>query len=684
MTAGAAWYAEERSTFVREPLKVVVGRLAAGAVEQGLHVEPEQHDEWRSSVGILQSELMDRAREIEWLKSTLSDPALGAYQHVILEYDFRRRGLRMDCVLLGEGIVAVLEFKRSRVGAADREQVTSYCVNLVEFHERTRELSSESGCIVAPILALTEGAVPPPAPVARHFHRAPWSAVLRDPLVCDRRSLGQALQAALGARRSRTPIDGSAWLASRFSPSSTILDAAISLFGQHEVSAIAAHAAPVELIDRCTADVAMWIERSLRDKVKRIVFVSGAPGAGKTLVGLKLAFDPRFREDAVFVTGNAPLVDVLSAALKGSYRARRGGKLAVPTGYAREDAQRVISMSTFKIVKAHAFLGPRGTRTGSSDGRIVVFDEAQRTYQAGRAVLRRKLPEDEAAMILDGLEHSYGDGAVVVALVGHNQAINRGELGISAWFRAAKARGWRYAICDETLSLAEIVDRDSWADDPGRDRLETGHLPHSLRYYRNEGIERWADAVLEDDVSRAASLALALDESGDTLWLVRSLADARAWVKQRRIGEERAGIIASGQARRLAAEGLFVEFKPDIATWMLAPAGDVRSASMLETVQNQYQVQGLEVDYAILCWDLDLRREGERWGSYKLVGSEWKRDKVLEVAKNGYRVLLTRARKGMVVFVPRGDLEGLDDTRPALEYDRIAEHLERCGARPWR
>jgi hypothetical protein len=147
---------------------------------------------------------------------------------------------------------------------------------------------------------------------------------------------------------------------------------------------------------------------------------------------------------------------------------------------------------------------------------------------------------------------------------------------------------------------------------------------------------------------------------------------ARNWVRSCRIGEDRGGVIASGQARRLAAEGLFVDLKPSIADWMLNPTGDVRGSNMLETVQNQYQIQGLELDYAIVCWDADLRRENGAWRSYKMSGSDWRKDKALDIAKNGYRVLLTRARKGMICFVPHGDSSGEDVTRDPrfLRWDR--------------
>lgn len=684
MSAGVAWYSQPRTKFLADPVPAVVGQLASAAAEQGLHVEQEQHHEWLSSIGLLQEQLVERARELEILREALSAPDLCDYQHVVLEYDFRRRGLRMDCVLLGKGVIAVVEFKRSRFTAADREQVTSYCINLVEFHAETRRACHEEDCIVAPVLALTTSAEVAPTDVSGAFHRDPWGSVLFDVLKCGASGLHHALRSVLAARKAALPVHGDRWLASKFSPSSTILDAAISLYGNHDVSAISAHAAPVELIDRCTAEVGELIERTQRERVNRVVFVSGAPGAGKTLVGLKLAFDPRFREDAVFVTGNAPLVEVLSEALKGAYRSqvrRRRAGVPVLSGYSYKAAHQVIQMSTFKLVKAHAFLARRGGGTGSADGRVVIFDEAQRTYEEGRTVARQALPADEAQLILESLERSYVSGITVVALVGHNQAINRGEMGIGAWFKAARARGWRYAISHETLQLSEIADAGCVEGDSAHEVLQNGHLPHSLRYYRNGGIERWAEHVLANDPSSAVPIAAELDGSGDSLWLARDLARARAWVRARRVGEEKAGLIASGQARRLAAEGLFVDHKPDIAKWMLAPMGDIRSSNMLETVQNQYQVQGLEIDYSVVCWDLDLRRENGGWRSYKVSGAGWQGDRALTIAKNGYRVLLTRARKGMVLFVPRGDTEGNDPTRDPEQYDAIAEYLLCCGAR---
>ena len=681
----AAWYVNDREAFVRDPVKIVVGQLASSAAAEGLHVEPDQHEEWHASVGVLQRQLHEHAVEIELLKSTLASDDLSAFRHVLLEFDFRRRGLRMDCVLLGDGVIAVVEFKRAKLSAGDREQVTNYAVNLVEFHEETRRLVDEEQCIIAPVLTLTKGLNDITSGFKASFLREPWGSVLGRPLECDGSSLHAALHFVLNQRRGQKSIDCQRWLSSRFSPSSSILDAAISLYGQHDVSAIAAHAAPVELIDQCASEVAKIADQSKLDGINRIIFVSGAPGAGKTLVGLKLAFDKRLRGDAVFVTGNSPLVEVLGEALKGAYKRRKkqATQAVVASGYAHEDAARVMSMSTFKLVKAHAFLGERGKHLDSADGRVVIFDEAQRTYCKGRLVLRQPLAADEAQLILESIQKTHPRGAIVVALIGHNQAINSGEMGIKAWFTAAEVCGWRFAISDQTLALDEVSSSGQWANHPLRDHLTTGHLPHSMRYYRNGDIERWADHALGENVSAASQLARELHDRGDTVWITRSLQTARQWVREHRVAQERAGIIASGQARRLAAEGLFVDLKPDIAKWMLEPSGDVRSSNMLETVQNQYQVQGLELDYTVVCWDGDLRRNANGWQAWKMSGTNWQRDKDLGIATNGYRVLLTRARKGMIIFVPSGDTTGEDETRDPTMYDEIASHLIRCGCRVW-
>ncbi|MDJ0865979.1 MAG: DUF2075 domain-containing protein, partial [Myxococcota bacterium] len=345
--AGRAWYSADRAGFLGEAPGSIVAELASSAASQGWHIETQQHREWKASVSILQSGIHPSvSSRIEIVQSALRESGLAAYTDVILEYDFRRRGLRIDCILLAPGVIAVLEFKRSRLSPADADQVANYCVNLVEFHEETRRLCGEEQSIVVPILVQTEGEPASSVDEDHGFFERPWAAVLRNPIRCGPGGLSRALTEALELRRGQAAPSRDAWLASRFSPSSSILDAAISLFGAHDVSAIHEHAGSIEQIEATIAEVASQIDLAQEQKRNSIVFVSGAPGAGKTLVGLQLAFDERYREDAVFVTGNAPLVDVLTEALKRSYKrttARTGGVLS---GYPRENARLVIENAT--------------------------------------------------------------------------------------------------------------------------------------------------------------------------------------------------------------------------------------------------------------------------------------------------------------------------------------------------
>ncbi len=678
MTAGSAWYSSSRDKFLNSETSAVVASLSDRAAKDGWHIEPEQHQEWKASISALQEQLR---RKVQVLQSVLSDPSLEAFETIVLEYDLRRRGLRLDCVLLGRGIIAVLEFKRGDILKAHTDQIENYCVNLVEFHAVTRRLCEESHVILVPVVVQTESGKLPKQGLNRGFMPAPWNHISRPAFVSSKTELAEALMEGLAARRGTTLVEPNGWLNAPFSPSSTILDAALSLYGQHDVTAIHAHAAPIELIERCSQGVMAWIRQSTEDGLNRIIFISGAPGSGKTLLGLKVVFNREYQNDTVFVTGNSPLVEVLQKALQKSYRRgqSKNGNLA---GYPKESAKHVIGNATFKIVKAHSFLGPRGSNTGSMDGRIVVFDEAQRTYEKGRVVLRSKLEDHEAALILKTLETSYGKGCVIVALIGHNQFINSGEVGTGAWIHAASQRDWRCVVSDETNELLSASDRLALQQPNLRERIGFGHLPHSLRYYRNLGIEKWSASVLDGNEAAAAIEAKAM-EPNDTVWLTRSLATAKAWVRKQRIGEERVGLIGSGKGVRLAAEGLFVSLKPSIADWMLSSDGDVRSSNALETIQNQFQVQGLELDYTIVCWDLDLRREANAWASYAFNGNRWqRRPKDLAIAMNGYRVLLTRARRGMIIFVPQGDTTGVDTTRESDRYDGVAEYLLASGARP--
>lgn len=675
-----AWYFGSREEFLTASNITIANQLAGRAADESLDVESYQNEEWRASIDLLQRTLDQR---IPVLREALLSEYGQLVKHVILEFDFRRRGLRMDCLLLGAGVLFVIEFKRSKIQASDRDQVMTYAVNLLEFHSITRELAQGiKGMIVVPVIALTSGKASSDV-IWPGLGQYNWEAAAARPLECDAHGLGEAIKLGFENRRSDVEIPIFEWLKSPFSPSSSILDATLSLYGNHDVSAIQAHAAPKEEIDKSTCEIREIIDQVLSQKEYHVIFLSGAPGAGKTLVGLDLVMRGSRSNESVFVTGNAPLVEVLSKALQKSYVSQgRNAELWAQTGYRRASAAIVSSAAGFKIVKAHSFLGKRTEGHRQADGRVLVFDEAQRTYEKGRIVLREKLPDHEADLILDTQKASYPEeGAVIVALVGHNQAINSGELGITAWLEAINRKEWTFSIADETLELAEIGDASRWINHPARRRLNNGHLRQSMRFYRNSKVEEWVSLVLSGHTEEAAGLSKELDQNDSAILITRNLVEARLWTRRHTVGNQRSGIIASSQARRLAAEGVFVDYKPDIANWMLSPSSDVRSSNALETAQNQFQVQGMELDHCIVCWDADLRRESNRWVAYKLNGSKWNKDNQTAVALNSYRVLLTRARKGMVVFVPRGDLSGMDETRKTSFYDGVWNFLLKCGAK---
>ena len=675
-----AWYFGSREEFLAASNITIANQLAGRAAEESLDIESYQNEEWRTSIDLLQRTL---DRRIPILREALLSEFGLMVKHVVLEFDFRRRGLRMDCLLFGEGVLFVIEFKRSKIQASDRDQVMTYAVNLLEFHSMTRHfVQGAEGMIVVPVIALTSGRVTKEVdwPGLGQYN---WSSAAARPLECDAHGLGKAIKLGFENRRSEVVVPIVEWLRSPFSPSSSILDATLSLYGNHDVSAIQEHAAPKEEIDKSTREIREIIDQVLEQGEYHVIFLSGAPGAGKTLVGLDLVMRGSRSNDSVFVTGNAPLVEVLSKALQKSYMSQgRNAEVWAQTGYRREATGIVSSAAGFKIVKAHNFLGKRTENHRQADGRILVFDEAQRTYEKGKIVLREKLPDHEADLILDTQKESYpAGGAVIVALVGHNQAINSGEMGITAWLEAINRKGWTFSIADETLELSEIGDPSRWINHHSRRRLTNGHLKQSMRFYRNSKVEEWVGYVLSGDAENAERLSEELDLNDSSILITRSLADARSWARTHTVGNQRSGIIASSQARRLAAEGVFVDYKPDIANWMLSPSSDVRSSNALETAQNQFQVQGMELDHCIVCWDSDLRRESNQWVAYKLSGSKWNTDSQTAVAKNCYRVLLTRARKGMAVFVPMGDLSGLDETRKTGFYDGIWSFLLKCGAK---
>jgi hypothetical protein len=386
-------------------------------------------------------------------------------------------------------------------------------------------------------------------------------------------------------------------------------------------------------------------------------------------------------EHAVFLSGNGPLVKVLRAAL-----ARDAVERAELAGTQTTRAQELVKASAF-IQNIHHF---RDEALGTSEpltGKVVVFDEAQRAWDLEQTAKfmrekrgQRAFSQSEPEFLLSVMDRNQ-DWCVVVCLVGGGQEINTGEAGLVAWLDALGTRfvSWDVHFASQLLG-AEYGPGggESHTAVQRASRAPQLHLSVSVRSYRAERVSEFVGAILDGKPERAREICKHLERY--SIRIVRDLTQARGWIRSKRRGVERAGLLASSNALRLKPDGIFVRAKIDPEDWFLAPHGDVRGSDALEDVGTEFDVQGLELDWTCVCWDANWRWSRGTWEGWRFSGTSWKR--VLDPARraflmNSYRVLMTRARQGFVVFVPRGDRR--DSTRDPAIYDSIADYLSECG-----
>ncbi len=452
------------------------------------------------------------------------------------------------------------------------------------------------------------------------------------------------------------------------------------LYARNGVAEIAAARADAASLQRTSRAVARQVERARAEGSRIAVFVTGIPGAGKTLCGLNTVFGPARQDGAAFLTGNAPLVAVLREALARDAARRSGRPL-------RETRRPVEG----RLQNVHRFLEDCATDPDRlPPERLIVFDEAQRAWDEAKARKgsrnrRSRLTMSEPAHTLDIMSRRPG-WSVIVALIGNGQEINTGEAGLGEWGRVlAAAPGWRAVAAPAVLGSPDPVQRladrpMAWLDlDPDL------HLGASLRGVREPAMAAWADAVVRGERAEAAAIAASCDLP---CHLVRDLGALRGALRSLARGQRRAGLVRSAGARRLRAEGLSAEVSgKEVADWFLNRWPDVRASDALETAATEYACQGLELDVVGLAWGGDFRRGGGGWEAFQFAGERWQRAaKEFAFIRNTYRVLLTRARYETVVWVPRGSVRGdlwYDATRDAEQMDRVADFLVACGARVW-
>jgi hypothetical protein len=644
-----AYYDADVIDFCTADPNAVLGELTS---RHGFALESQQKFAWQEQIVILQAYLTNVRGQIYF------------------EFSIPRMGKRADVILVSGGVVFVIEFKvgSDTFDRAAIEQVHDYALDLKNFHKGSHH------CQILPVLIATG------APTMQEPTLAWDSDGVAKPVCINPFGLASLITTAL-TRNTVTPIDPAAWSRSGYHPTPTIVEAAQALYRDHDVKDISRSDASAQNLSHTSDCISQIIETSKRHNRKSICFVTGVPGAGKTLAGLNIATSrskAHSDEHAVFLSGNGPLVDVLREALARDQSVRESIKKTV--------AERRVESFVQNI---HHFRDEALKTNDAPVEKVVVFDEAQRAWNRAKAAdfMRRKkgfadFDMSEPAFLVSVMDR-HTDWCVIVCLIGGGQEINTGEAGLAEWLSVMGTRftGWDVHISnrlDDSDYVWDIPTRDALARVPAT-RNEALHLGVSIRSFRAEALSEFVGHVVENRPD-AARKTYALIADKYPILLTRDINEARNWLRCKARGSERYGLIASSGAYRLRPEGISMKNKVEAPLWFLNDKNDVRSSFYMEEVASEFDVQGLELDWAGIGWDADFRYVNGEWRHYNFKGTKWQQVNAADgrlYLKNAYRVILTRARQGMVIFVPHGDVT--DSTRPPKHYSETHEYLKRCG-----
>ena len=619
------------------------------------------------------------AQRDAWLEQAeILQRALVRYTGALyLEFSIPRMGRRIDAVVIIGPMMFVLEFKvgEDTFTSQDIDQVIDYALDLHNFHEASHE-----ACI-APVLVCTR------AP--SHRQRVPDRCGpdgLFEVSLTNSSGLETVIERILSLVDA-PDIRIDAWEESSYKPTPTIIEATLALYRGHSVAEISRSDAGATNLSTTASAVASIIAAAKTRLQKAICFVTGVPGAGKTLVGLDAATKHIDRTDelySVFLSGNGPLVAILQEALARD-KLRRG----------RLEGRVIRKGATLSEVRAfiqnvHHFRDECLVDAGRPPvEHVAIFDEAQRAWNLKQTVdfMKRKkgragFGQSEPEFLISCLDR-HKDWATIICLVGGGQEINTGEAGIGEWLDALNRSfpHWRIYVSDRLMdseygtdAMAESL--RSWERVEFKREL---HLATSIRSFRSENVSRLVKELLDLELEAARETLRQVQERYP-IALTRDLNAARRWLRGKARGSERYGIVVSSQAERLKPHALDVKTPINPVHWFLNEKDDVRSSYYLEDVATEFHVQGLELDWACVVWDADFRFTPEGWQHWSFRGNGWQHIRAVErqrYLKNAYRVLLTRARQGMVVVVPRDDAQ--DPTRESAYYDETFDYLERSG-----
>lgn len=649
------YYSDSIINFLKTKQDEILGKLTRNS---DFDLGQNQRDAWVEQIIILQKCLIDYSGSIYF------------------EYSIPRMGKRIDIVLIIESAVFVLEFKvgEKEFSSNALDQVLDYALDLKNFH------SSSHNHSIVPILIATNA-----KNVSPIISLTPQSDKVFFPI----RSSVETLKGVIDNTLILLDVDiinVEEWEKGRYCPTPTIVEAAMALYRGHSVENISRSDAGAINLTQTSELVSKIIKTSRDESRKSICFVTGVPGAGKTLVGLNIANKHIDKDNdlySVFLSGNGPLVAILREALtrdKVAHEKEKGNKIT------KSSAMRDVKLF---IQNVHNFRDDCLKDEKPPIEHVALFDEAQRAWnleQTANFMQRKKsrpnFNQSEPEFLISCLDR-HSDWAVVVCLVGGGQEINTGEAGISEWIECLNRSfpDWNIYVSsrltDSEYGAGKILEEiASHKNLFIKDEL---HLSVSMRSFRAEHVSLLVKQILDMDVKGAQNTLMQV-KSKYPIVITRDVSKAKEWLKEQARGSERYGIVVSSQAERLKPHSVFVKSPMDPIHWFLDGKEDVRSSYYLEDVATEFSIQGLELDWACIIWDADFRYTENGWDYRSFVGSKWNYIKKVErqmYLKNAYRVLLTRARQGMVIVIPPGD--PLDHTRDPDFYNPIFNYLKGIG-----
>ena len=650
-----AYYSATLKKFQNDKDDLILGELTRN---HQFALEDLQRNAWISQILILKKSLTELP---------------GCY--VAFEYAIPRMGKRIDIVLLYQGIVFALEFKVGEKNYTNPalEQSLDYAVDLKNFHEQ-----SHSRAIV-PIVIATE-AVDNDLAIQSYPDRVFY------PIKSNQDNFVSHIKQLAEEINEEQALDPVEWIESIYKPTPTIIEAAQALYKGHSVKEISRSDSGAVNLGATSETIAEIIDSSKTKNRKSICFITGVPGAGKTLAGLNIANERHNvdeGEHAVFLSGNGPLVEVLQEALAKNEVAEKKG-----TDQHITKNQALTKTKAF-IQNIHHFRDDALQNDKPPIERVAVFDEAQRAWtleQTSSFMSRKKgiqgFDMSEPEFLISVLDR-HSDWAIIICLIGGGQEINTGEAGLPEWFYAIQKN---YSHWDVYVSN-KLTDKEytngeniySVLTDSQLSVKDELHLSVSVRSYRSEKLAAFVKAFLDGNTLEAHAIYELL-KNNYPIVVTRNIDDAKKWLRSKARGGEGLGITASSGAYRLRPYGIHVKSSIEPKMWFLNDRNDVRSAGFLEEVATEFDIQGLELDWTCVAWDANLRRAGDCWEFKNFRGTEWQNinDEIRKrYLLNTYRVLLTRARQGMVIFVPEGDES--DRTRKPDFYDPVFQYLMQCG-----